>query len=211
MNNVKLTIAIPSLPERMSKGLTRLYDKLQFQIGKQKDIEILSIIDNRIMSIGKKRTRLFSAASGAYTCIIDDDDDIVDDFVSTLRNAITDSTNVDVICYNQLATVHGKQWTIKTSLDHNKKHPFDQLEVNYLGNPVVCKRPPWHWCAWKTNFAKSIPFGDSNCHEDAIFVMQACELAKTQMIIDKTMCIYNESQTAFNPNLDINSIQKVMV
>lgn len=209
MNNILLTVAIPSLPERMNGGLSRLFLKLQAQIGDQKDIEILSIVDNRSMSIGKKRTRLFGIASGLYTCIIDDDDDVSDDFVAVLRDAVVKAQNADVICYNQQATINGNVWIVKTNLNHNKKHPFDQLETNYKGEPVVCRRPPWHWCAWKTEFAKNIPFGDSNCHEDAIFVSQAANSAKTQYVVDKTLCFYNESQTAFNPNLKIENINLV--
>lgn len=212
MSQVKLTIAIPSLPERMRNNLQPLYAKILSQVNGRKDVEVLCIMDNRTMSIGKKRTKLFQIASGKYTCIIDDDDDIVPDFVSTLLAVIdTPEFDVDVISYNQRASINGKIWEVKCSLNHNKEHPFDQLAVDASGNSVPCCRPPWHWCAWKTDFAKTVPFGDSNCHEDAIFVAQACKLAKTEYRLDKVMCIYNESRTAFNSSLDINSIPKVVL
>lgn len=168
-------------------------------------------MDNRTMSIGTKRTRLFSAASGEYTCIIDDDDDVVDDFVPTLRNVITRYNTVDVICYNQTAMFGGKQWTIKTSLEHNKEYPFDQFVSDANGNPTDCKRPPWHWCAWKTEFARKIPFGDSNWHEDAMFVIQAAKLAKTQFVLNKTMCTYTESNPGHNPNIDMRTLSHVQM
>jgi hypothetical protein len=193
----------------MNGGLLRLIEKLKFQIGDRKDVEILSIIDNRTMSIGKKRTKLFQIASGKYTCIIDDDDDISDDFVSELLK-VTDQT-VDVSCYNQLATISGRQWVIRTNLNHDKRHPFAPLRVDGLNRPVDCNRPPWHWCAWNTEFAKRIAFGDSNCHEDAIFVMTASTQAKTQVVLDKVLCYYNESQTAYNSSLNIDEIKKVAI
>lgn len=206
---IKLAIAIPTLPNRLRKNFEPLYVKLMSQIGDRKDIQIVSIIDNRTMSIGRKRTALFNISSAKYTCIIDDDDDIVSDFIPTLSDIITDDLNVDVICYNQLASIHGKKWTIKTSLKHNNIHPFDQLATDSSGNPIPCQRPPWHWCAWKTDFVKSIPFGDSNCHEDAFFVKEASKLAKTEFILDKIMCIYNESQTPFTSAFGVNDIKAV--
>jgi hypothetical protein len=211
MPEINLTIAIPSLPDRWRKNTEKLIAKLQVQIGSRKDVQILSIIDNRTMSIGAKRTKLFGASTGKYTCIIDDDDDIVDDFVQTLSTDLLSGLDVDVICYEQLAKINGRTWTVKTSLDYNKEHPFDQMQVDQHNNPVPCCRPPWHWCAWRTDFVKTIPFGDSNCHEDAYFVKTACKLANTQHVIDKVMCLYNESQTPFTSAFGVNDIKPVKI
>lgn len=194
-NKIKLTIGIPSLPDRSEK-LIPLYNKLMAQIGDQKDIEVITIMDNRVMTIGRKRTLLFHIAQGKYTCIIDDDDDVTPDFVQTMREVIKDDTDVDVICYNQDANIDGKSWIIRTSLKHNNKFPFDQLMVDQYNDPIPCNRPPWHWCAWKTSFAKSIPFGDSNTQEDTIFVIEAISNAKSELVLDKTMCIYRWSSVA---------------
>lgn len=214
MTNIKLTIGIPSLPERSNTYLNPLYSKLLSQIGDSKDIEVLSIMDNRVMTVGRKRSLLFHIAQGKYTCIIDDDDDVTDDFIETMRKVINDDLNVDVICYNQDANIDGKSWTIKTSLNYNKKFPFDQLMVDYFGNPVPCNRPPWHWCAWKTDFAKQIPFGDSNTQEDTIFVMDAISKAKSELVLDKIMCKYRwSSSVSAAPYQDLShdTIKRVQI
>ena len=195
MNNIKLTVGIPTLPNRTRMYLEPLYAKLMNQIGNEKDIEVLAIMDNRVMSIGRKRTLLFLAAQGEYTCIIDDDDDVTDDFISTLRSTITKDLNVDVICYDQEANMNGRIWTDKTSLDYNQVHPFDQMQTDQNGNTIPCKRPPWHWCAWNTKFARQFPFGDSNSQEDTVFVKNAIKKAKTQVVLDKTICKYRWSPT----------------
>lgn len=214
MSDIKLTIAIPSLPSRMKMFLSPLYAKLLAQIGDQKDIEVLSIMDNKTMSVGKKRTRLFGIANGKYTCIIDDDDDVADDFVETMRKAITQDLDVDVICYNQEANMNGTVWIVKANLNHDKQHPYDQMKLGKDGQPIPCLRPPWHWCAWKTEFAKRIPFGDSNTQEDTVFVMQAIEQAETQLVIDKTLCKYrwspSVSQAQFQ-NISPFDIKKVEI
>ena len=214
MNNVKLTIGIPTLPNRMKKYLDPLYTKLLSQIGDSKDIEVLALMDNRIMSVGKKRTLLFANASGKYTCIIDDDDDVTDDFVATLRSVINDDLDVDVICYDQDADMNGTHFVVKTSLDHDKKLPYDQMKVDQFNNPLPCRRPPWHWCAWKTSFARQFPFGDSNTQEDTVFVRQAIANAKTQLVLDKVLCKYrwypSVSQAPFQ-NIPIDSVPLVRI
>lgn len=166
------------------------------------------------MTIGRKRSCLFHIAQGKYTCIIDDDDDVTIDFVQTMREKITDDIDVDVICYNQDANIDGKSWTIRTSLKHNQQFPFDQLVVDASGNPIPCNRPPWHWCAWKTDFAKKIPFGDSNTQEDTIFVLDAISKAKTELVIDKVLCKYRwSSSTSQAPFQSIphDQIQRVII
>jgi len=193
MSDIKLTIAIPSISSRLRMHLEPLYAKILAQVGDKKDVEVLSIVDNKTMSIGRKRTRLFGIASGRYTCIIDDDDGITDDYVETMRKVITNDLNVDVICYDQEANMNGTVWTVKTSLDHNQVHPFDQMQIDSSGKPIPCCRPPWHWCAWRTDFAKKIPFGDANSQEDTVFVIEAIKQAKSQLVLNKTLCKYKWS------------------
>jgi hypothetical protein len=214
MNKIKLTIAIPSLPSRIEKHLLPLWDKLNKQIKNEKDIEVITLMDNKNMSVGQKRTRLFGMAKGRYTCLIDDDDDVTKDFIEIMREKITDDLDVDVICYHQLASLINKPWIIKTSLEYDKIHPYEQAQIDIEGNPMPCHRPPWHWCAWKTEFAKKIPFGDSNTQEDTLFVIQAAEQAKTQLVIDRIMCRYNwsaeESQAHFE-SIDPLTVKKAQI
>lgn len=211
---IKLTIGIPSLPSRSRKYLEPLVAKLESQIGDIKDVEILIISDNKTMTVGRKRSLLFNIAQGRYVCQIDDDDDISDDFISTLRETINNDTDVDVICYNQEASMNGTIWVVETSLNHDQNHPFDQMKVDSNGKPVPCKRPPWHWCAWRKDLVKNIPFGDSNTQEDTVFVIEALKQAKTQIVIPKILCKYrwlpSVSQAQFQ-NIDPKDVKKVII
>jgi hypothetical protein len=216
MNSVKLSICIPSIPNRMRMYLQPLYSKLLTQIGDAKDVEVISLMDNKMMSIGRKKSLLLSMATGRYVCIIDDDDTVADDYISTLREKITDDLDVDVICYNQEATIQGKTWLVKTSLTHNQVHPFDQLAVDQNGNTIPCKRPPWQWCLWKREIAQAVAFGDSNWAEDAAFTLDACKKAKTELVIDKVMCYYSwsptvtETQRPQNP-VSVENMERVRI
>lgn len=194
-NNIKLTIGIPSIPSRNRQFLQPMYAKLLSQIGNNNDVEVVSIMDNKVMTIGRKRSLLFKIAQGKYTCIIDDDDDIVPDFVETLRNLIDDDMNADVISYDQEANIEGRSWLIKSSIKHDLNPPFEQLATDSNGISVPCHRPPWHWCAWRTDFAQQIDFGNSNWGEDSVFVASAVKKAKTEYRLEKVMCKYRWSSS----------------
>lgn len=215
-NNVKFSICIPSIPNRIKTYLHPLYAKLLSQIGDSKDVEVICLMDNKMMSIGRKKTLLMNMASGRYISIIDDDDTVSDDYVKTLRDAITDDLDVDVICYNQQAKINGKTWLVKTSLKHNQVHPFDQLQVDANGIPVICKRPPWQWCMWKKEICQSTPFGDSNWSEDSAFTVDACKKCTSELVIDKVMCYYtwsaNVSETIqHSNNTSLDKISRVRI
>lgn len=196
MNDIKLTIGIPSIPSRMRMGLEPLFAKLQSQIGERKDVEVISLMDNKLMSIGRKKQLLLQIARGKYTCIIDDDDDISSNFVYEICEAIQNNDGVDVICYDQEAIIEGVSYLVTTDINHPKNPPFEQLPQhpkNSLGEYVPCKRPPWQWCSWNTEFCNKFKFGDSNWGEDSFFVENALKEVKTQYKINKILHIYKWS------------------
>lgn len=204
MTNIKLSILIPTIPDRTRRFLEPLFSRLMAQVGNQKDVEIIALMDNKTMSIGRKKTLLFNMARGKYSCLIDDDDDVSDDFISTLRDTITSDLDVDVICYNQEADINGKKWIVKTNLNYKRSLPLEQLTTDSNGVPVPCHRPPWQWCTWKTSMVNTIPFADTNWAEDATFTFAAIERAKTQLVLDKIMCKYR-----WSPNVSQAPLQDI--
>jgi len=198
MNKVLLTIGIPSIPSRIRGNLQPMFAKLMSQVGDRKDVEILSILDNKSMTIGRKRQLLHHIAQGKYTAIIDDDDDVTSDYVKEVTDAIIKHDGVDVICYDQEAIIDGVSFLISTDITH-PMHPFDQLPQTPLDskvNRIPCRRPPWHLCAWRTDLARKAHFGDSFSGEDALFVESVIPLTKTQHKINKMLHIYRWSPSA---------------
>ena len=49
------------------------------------------------MSTGEKRNLLLSRAEGKYICFIDDDDDISDDYVSSIMRALEENPDCDCV------------------------------------------------------------------------------------------------------------------
>lgn len=198
MSNILLSIAIPSIPSRMRMNLQPLFSRLMAQVGDRKDVEIVSILDNKSMTIGRKRQLLHRIAQGRYTAIIDDDDDVTPDYVAEVTKAISQHDGVDVICYDQEAVINGTSFLIATDIRHPVA-PYEQLPrtpKDASGNFIPCRRPPWHWCAWRTELAREAAFGDSFSGEDTLFVENAMPKVKTQHKIEKILHIYRWSATA---------------
>lgn len=199
-DQVLLSICIPSIPSRMRMSLEPLFSRLMAQVGNRRDVEIISVLDNKMMSIAKKRKHLLDMASGKYCTFLDDDDDFAPTYIEDVTKAIRGYDGVDVVCYDQQAFIEGVEYLITTDL----KHPCDtstQLTFEQLpptprdesGKLVPCRRPPWIWCAWKTELIRSIDFGNSSFGEDGFFVVNAVKKAKLQYKIDKPLHIYRWS------------------
>lgn len=93
------SILICSIEER-KEFLDRLLNDLQLQLNNldpsdSSQIEILTEIDNRELTIGKKRNKLLDKATGEYIAFIDDDDLVSSDYISLILNAL--ETKPDVV------------------------------------------------------------------------------------------------------------------
>jgi glycosyltransferase involved in cell wall biosynthesis len=154
-DNIKLSILALSIPSRIDI-FKPLLNKLLRQIGNREDIEVLSLMDNKSLHIYEKRNELLRIARGSHIAFLDDDDDISDDYISKLVDAIEKNPNTDVISFNQLCFLDGKVAKVFAKMgnphQHVLPHPTD---------PSLCRdtlRPPYHWCVWKTSLARSESF-----------------------------------------------------
>lgn len=174
---MKLSILTPTIQERKSQS-----SMLAILIAAQsfgKPVEHLMLFDNRARSIGAKRQALVDIARGEYIAFVDDDDDISDDYVSSLLTAIERSP--DVITFRQRAIYNGQESEVHFGLN-NQDGPF---------NPGgITLRAPWHVCAWRRSKIASCQFGESNYGEDAIWCQQARRRIQTGIHIDRVLHTY---------------------
>lgn len=183
-----LSILTPSVPERISTHLLKLINKIEKQI-QNKPVEHLIFLDNKKRSIGYKRDSLVKIANGKYLAFVDDDDDISEDYVENLLNAITNN-DVDVITFKQYCYVNNNPVSIVNfSLNHKENE-------DYIPNTTF-KRMPFHVCAWRTEIAKKYNFPDLNYGEDLKWCKQLLTETKTEYHIDKILhsYIYNDNIT----------------
>jgi hypothetical protein len=66
-----------------------------------KPVQLITLYDNRVWTVGQKRNRLLWMAEGEYLTFVDDDDEVAGDYVDTLLGAIDKARGADVICFRQ--------------------------------------------------------------------------------------------------------------
>lgn len=180
---IYLSVLIPSIPERM-EALGVLLGKLESQTNNLDDdyqVEVISLIDNKKISIGSKRERLKNMASGKYFCFVDDDDDITEDYIRELLPVCVDE-DVDVITFDTLASIDGKEGRIHASMNNQKNNQFIPGKITY--------RKPSHVNAWLTSKFKQYQFSDSMYGEDFDFCNQCYPHIHTGYRIDKVLHHY---------------------
>lgn len=167
--------------------LAKLYEFLQKQAEGQ-PVEILTLIDNKAMTIGQKRNMLLSCARGKYLAFLDDDDMVSEDYISQILFAIRAAPNhgVDVIAFRQHCTVNGKTFHVDFGLGNS----FEPVISDDNGNYKDIKRPPYHMCAWRSIIAKNTPFPDISYGEDAAWISQMIQRCKSQWKTDKILHYY---------------------
>jgi glycosyltransferase involved in cell wall biosynthesis len=180
------SVLIPSVPERIEKMMA-LFNKIQAQISSiNADVEILVLLDNRKRTIGYKREALVQSARGDYLAFVDDDDDVKDNYISSIVEAIKNN-KADVIVFNQEVTINdGTPFLIHFGIEYENQ---DCHEEN--GKWIDITRKPFQVCVWKSSIAKSEHFVDICRGEDWDWCERLLKKVKTQYRIDETLEIYH--------------------
>jgi glycosyltransferase involved in cell wall biosynthesis len=177
-----LSILICSLHTRREKFYKNLITELEKQLKEYKNshyIQIVSIIDNKKMSVGHKRNQLLQSATGDYVCYIDDDDRISADYIDKIHTAI--QSNDDCICFD-----------VEVSIDFQT--PMIAHFANYKENKNLkthYERMPNHLMAVKTEIAKKAGFPEINFKEDDEYGYRISKMIKSINKIDKVLYYYD--------------------
>ena len=184
-----LSILTPTIPGR-EKQLQALQQKIEAQIGGQ-PVEHLILSDNRKRSIGAKRQALVDIARGEYIAFVDDDDDISEDYVSSLLGAM--ESGADVITFEQRAIYNGLESKVCFGVN-NQDNAFTPNGITL--------RAPWHVCAWRRDVVAGCLFSEVNFGEDLVWCIQARQRLKTAHHIDKVLHTYrHDAATTAAPEL----------
>ena len=152
---IKFSILVLSIPSRFDI-FKPLVEKLLKQTGDMEDVEILSLMDNKSLHIYEKRNELVRIARGSHIAFLDDDDDVSNDYIKKIVEAIGDNPQADVISFNQMCYLDGKEARVFAAMGN----PQDPVQLD-PSNPSKYKdtlRLPWHWCVWKKSLAITEPF-----------------------------------------------------
>jgi glycosyltransferase involved in cell wall biosynthesis len=184
-NQILLSVLILSIPSRLEKCLIPTYNRLLEQIGNETCVEVLTLVDNKSMSIGEKRQALIQSARGKWVAFLDDDDAVSEDYISTLIETLGNNP-ADVITFEQHCTVNGKEFKV----DFRMGNPHEGLKHNPDGSLGDIKRPPYHMCVWAAKIAKNIPFRAVSYGEDIDWCSRMYPFVTSETHLDKVLHYY---------------------
>ena len=160
-DNIDLSILILSIPSRFDK-LNNLLQILDSQITNDR-VEVLTLVDNKSFHIYEKRNELLDMSRGKYTCFLDDDDSVSDDYVPTILN----------------------------SIDNNPLVPNGN-GYNDIMRPPFHMCPFSSKISKSERFRENYSSGGQSC-EDADWLLRLYPKVKSQTVLDKTLHYYNYS------------------
>ncbi len=184
-----LSILVSTLTSRAAL-LGPLLGKLSRQIEAipEKDVEIVVFEDQKDHTVGWKRNRLIEEAKGVFVAFVDDDDDISDDYVWQIREAIRKNPGVDCIGFRGLMSVAGQgSHQVHYSITNSANVEFGGTFYRY----------PGHLTPIRKELLLGSRFPDQSFGEDADFSLQLArrKCLKTEAFVDKVLYHYQ-----FNPN-----------
>ncbi len=181
---MRLSILICSLESR-NHLLQELLDTLNKQI--LPDVEILTNIDNRQKSTGKKRQELLNLSQGEYVVFIDDDDSVPDYYISKLLTALESNPDCVSIC-GTMTTNGAKEIGWRLSKD------YENITITENGKPFYLRKTN-HITAVKRNIATLVGFPDKSNAEDKYYSDGINQYLKTESIIKQPMYHYKYETT----------------
>ena len=179
----KLSILIPTVVGREQK-CKKLLDFINKQInegGFADDIEVISLKDNKEISIGAKRQKLYEMAKGKYSWQIDDDDWIDMYSIKFIMEVIDD--DVDCITFREKC-IMGPRLTELSNFSLR----YTEWANSFDGYSYV--RTPFYKCVIKTVLCLQTGVKDMRYGEDHQFAKDIYDLLNTETHIERYIYIY---------------------
>ena len=202
MNNIKLTILVPTVPSRLEYFYPKIMNELIKQTKKYNDIELISFFDNKKRTIGKKRDEMLSLVQGEYLVFIDDDDRIDSEYIDSIMSTLYNNPECDCVVFDTICIVNGENPKLcKYGIEFEYGDILDGKE--WRGKPA-------HTMVYKSSIAKKHKYSDMNHGEDYDWVLRAYKEILNQVRIDKVLYYYdaNYNTTSETSELSYDIIEK---
>lgn len=176
---VLLSICIASITTRRPL-LASLLAKLNGQINalpEPMNVELLVEVDAKQAPVGRKRNALLDRAIGAYVCYVDDDDDVADDYVRRIVEAIVARPDADCVGLKGIITTGGRDPRVFI-------HSITC--GGYFERDGIYYRTPNHLNPVRLAHARATRFPELRCGEDAQYAgrLATAGLLKAEVMLD---------------------------
>lgn len=187
MNTTLISILIPTI-KRDEVLLRELIYELSNQIKPHGSSVQILIDDDEYESIGKKRNKLLSRATGKYVAYFDSDDKPSNEYIDLLIMAAKSGADC--------ASLKGV-YSIDGVFDGLFEHSLKYSEWRTTANEIKYERYPNHLSLIKADIAKQFKFPEINHGEDADWSTQIHNsgLLKTEHYIPEIIYYYNKITT----------------
>jgi glycosyltransferase involved in cell wall biosynthesis len=158
--------------------------------------------DDKSVSIGEKREDMYKDSSnGDYVWMIDDDDDIADNAIGLILEAIKSNPDIDCVCFKELVDIDGKISHSNFSLEYGDWEGDGILD---LGDGFSYHRTPFFKTPIKTDICRQVGVRPIRFGEDHDFAQRIKPLLKTMVYIPEFIYYYIHRSTPFNERYGIN-------
>jgi hypothetical protein len=192
MSQPLLSILIPTVvgrEEEYESLVVKIYNQMPLS-GVFGAIEVIKLKDNKEMTIGEKRERLYQMAGGLFSWMIDDDDSISSDALHSILDEIKlNGAWIDCITFEENCMMNGQY----KRCNHSIK--YDDWQDNFDGYDYV--RTPFYKDVIRTQIAQSVPFEFIRYGEDHAWSRALKPKLKNEIHIPRELYyyIYNPKET----------------
>jgi len=192
----KLSILIPTIEGREA-SFNELYMQIQNAIwyfGLTASVEVLYLKDDKEITIGEKREKLYAMASGEYAWQIDDDDSIPWEAIPKILEAI-EIAPADCITFEEACTIDGVQSRSNFSIHYpdwaDNVFGYDHVRTPFFKTPIL------------TSICRQVPVPHVRFGEDHLWAQAIKSLLKSETHIPLPLYHYNHTSSPHNERYGI--------
>lgn len=193
MSNPLLSILIPTVVGREDE-FNLLFAKITYQY-QGDEVEVAYLKDNKEMTIGEKREKLYQMANGLFSWQVDDDDEIANNAIELILEAIKSNPEVDVISFEEYCWMDGKEYCSNHRLDYPD---WEGDGSKLLSDGFHFHRTPFMKSVVKTEIARSVPIPHIRFGEDHQWSQALKPHLKTEIHIPRQLYRYIHQSSDFN-------------
>lgn len=187
MSQPLLSIMVPLTPDRWD-DYYKLRDEIIcqiFNLGVEDKVQFTYNLDNKEMTLGEKRERMYEDALGLYTLQVDSDDMIAANGLRLILGAI--KKEPDCITYEENCSMNGQYYKSNHSLFYSD---WDGNGSSLLSDGFHFHRTPFYKDVIRTDIARSVPFEWIRYGEDHAWSRALKPHLRNEVHIDEEIYFY---------------------